>query len=345
MALRSNSGQAFKPSVFAQTAVAKAMALMSFEQTRQDERNYKQNLKQKFKKIFNITLALLPIFFISFSIGNNKTADLLIYSYNRPLQLYALLESLELLVTGIDTIHIIYKTTSERFDNAYDKVHQNFRTVQFIKQNNDINDFKVLTLRSLSSFKSDYVLFAVDDDIITDHIDISECIDTLEKTQAYAFFFRLGKNINSSYPFNNAYSPAPPLAHIGNNIFKFQFNAGTYDWNYPNNVDLTLYRKSDLDILYKINYSNPNQLEAAWAGKRTNIKNPSGLCFVHSKMINIPINKVQNVFNNRFMNAASIQYLLERFDQGFKIDISKVFKFNNNAAHTEYMPEFIAREN
>ena len=45
-------------------------------------------------------------------VGN---ADLVIFSYNRPLQLYALLESITNYVTGLDKIMVIYRSSDARY--------------------------------------------------------------------------------------------------------------------------------------------------------------------------------------------------------------------------------------
>jgi len=66
-------------------------------------------------------LWLLPffIFFFSFhsamSRANKANTDLIVFSYDRPLQLYALLESLESYVTGLAQISVIYRVSRDAF--------------------------------------------------------------------------------------------------------------------------------------------------------------------------------------------------------------------------------------
>lgn len=274
-----------------------------------------------------------------------KRADLIVYSYDRPMQLFALLESVEMFVTGLDKIYIILRTSNNRFKEAYNVAAQTFPDIIFINQSTATNleeNFRTITLECITSSPSAYLLFAVDDNIVTDHVNISECIEALESNNSYAFYLRLGKNINYSYPHQKK-STVPPLAPISKNRYTWFFRDGTGEWNYPNNVDMTLYRKSDLEILAKLHFTNPNTLEGLWAQHGKFLKNRCGVCYEHSKIINIPLNKVQTTFNNRSMNSFTPDELLHLFEQGLKIDIERLIGIDNHSPHIEYEPTFILR--
>jgi hypothetical protein len=90
-----------------------------------------------------------------------------------------------------------------------------------------------------------------------------------------------------------------------------------------------------------LDFLNPNSLEGEWAAKANGRK--IGLCFAHSKVINIPLNIVTHSVNNRNMNFLSKEELLNKFEEGYKIDISPLEKINNESAHYEYQPQFILR--
>ncbi len=57
-----------------------------------------------------------------------EKADLLIFSYNRPLQLYALLESIEKHMTGTDQLFVLYRADPS-FQAAYEKLKNRFPKV------------------------------------------------------------------------------------------------------------------------------------------------------------------------------------------------------------------------
>ena len=298
------------------------------------------------KNIFFLFLFLQNISYIQPNQTSQFKADLVIFSYDRPLQLYALLESLYLYTTDINSIAVVYRTSDDRYYAAFNAVALQFPDVQFLHQQS-IHDFKTLTLQALESSSSDYVVFAVDDNIVKDTISLNECIDWLEKTDAYGFYLKLGTHLDYCY-MENTPQAVPPYKHIHKNILSWEFEAGEKDWCYPNTVDMTLYRKKDLLHLFQsLEYKNPNLLEGNWAARWVKHRAPSsiGLFYGNSKIINIPLNKVQTVnILNRDMNLYAPQELLEKFEAGYKMDIAPLYHMKNKAVHTEYEPTFILRK-
>ncbi len=273
-----------------------------------------------------------------------RKADLIIFSYDRPLQLYALLESLSY-ITHINSINIIYRTSNERYQAAFDAVASYFPSTQFLHQQS-IDDFKLLTLHAIETSSSDYVIFAVDDNIVKDTVDLNECITWLEQAHAYGFYLKLGTHLDYCYTENSSQA-VPPYNHLNESILSWEFELGEKDWHYPNTVDMTLYRKKDLINIFKsLEYTNPNLLEGKWAAWWVLHKAPSprGLFYENSKILNIPLNKVQTINPfNRDMNLYTPQELLEKFQAGYKIDITPLYHLKNKAVHTEYEPTFVIR--
>ncbi len=277
--------------------------------------------------------------------AEDRSSDLIIFSYDRPMQLFALLESIDVYVTGLNEVVVIYRASNERYQKAYAQVYEQFSRVVTMKQENPPQDFKQLTLCALHETSSDYILFAVDDIVVKDAIDLAACIALLEQTGAYGFYLRLGKNLSHCYPVN-AHQPLPLFNDIADGICAWQFSSGTLDWKYPHTVDMTLYKKADvLEYFETLSYNQPNTLESVWAGRGRGpaTVNKYGLCFECSKIVNLPLNKVQNVYDNRCMYCYSPFQLLEKFEQGIKIDIAPLHKICNNSAHMSYVPTFIAR--
>lgn len=293
---------------------------------------------------------LIPLILIATSYNHIHatliTADLVIYSFDRPLQLYALLESTDTYITGIETISVIYRTSTKNYADAYEQVHEQFPIVTFIKQGAQPDqDFKQLTLNAVFNSPTEYILFAVDDIIVKDYIDIPTCIQFLEQTNAYGFYLRLGTHLTHCYTQKRA-QPVPPVIQLNNHICAWRFDQGKSDWGYPNTVDMTLYRKADIaDDLHQLNYHSPNLFEAIWASKAGRILSRLGLCFEQSKIVNIPLNRVQRDISNHHMNVDEFSpaELLTVFKSGFKIDIEPLYQINNNGAHMEYEPTFIDR--
>lgn len=277
--------------------------------------------------------------------GFGADVDLLIFSYDRPMQLYALLESIEANVTGLSTETVIYRTSSERSEAGYQIIQDTFPHVIFRAQDSKHAkaDFKPLVMQSMFNKDSEtrYALFAVDDIIVTRPIDLDLAIDRLEQNNAYCFFFRLGLNINYCYSMNIP-TRVPKGIQLEPNIFSWVISHGKGDWGYPNNVDFTLYRKKDIvDFFHATHFTFPNDLEGAWASKVK--KNVKGLCHSHSCMVNIPMNVVSS-YNNRQMHFKDAKELLDLFHDGYKMNIEPIQNLMNNSPHFEMQPEFILRK-
>lgn len=264
--------------------------------------------------------------------------DYLIFSYDRPLQLYALLESVEKYVQGIGEMHVVYRSSSARFDEGYAIVQQRFSCINYHKQGSyPQRDFKPITMQATFNSPSKYVIFAVDDIIVKDYIDLAECVHFMEKYSAYGFYLRLGKNLTHSL---DQLQPLPPLQELTNDILKWQLNEGAIDWGYPNTVDMTLYKKEDIHLAFQqMSFHSPNSLEGCWSGRTNSAYH--GLCYQSSKIVNLPLNLVQDDWYNPNMNFLSSKQLLEIFLAGLKMDTEQLFQVNNRGAHMYYEPFFI----
>lgn len=277
------------------------------------------------------------------SVCAREKADLVIYSFDRPMQLYAFLESAERYMSGIEEVVVIYRSSCDRYKASYELVKHRFPAVVYLSQGDKpLLDFKPLTIQAVFDTPSAYVVFAVDDIIVKDYICCSDDIQALEQHNAYGFYYRLGTHLSYCYTMNVPQA-VPPLTSVAPGIYAWQFCNGHCDWGYPNTVDMTLYRKKDIESFFKHgNYNSPNTLEGRWAGQTGPIMRRIGLCYESSKMVNLPLNRVQHDYPNRHMEL-SAQDLQTLFEQGLKIDIAPLVRVANISAHMEYNPTFIQR--
>jgi hypothetical protein len=273
------------------------------------------------------------------------SVDIVLFSYNRPMQLYACLESIERFLSGFNEIHVVYRAGNSTYAAAYEVVWRRFFYVKPHPQGKKPKeDFKPLVVSSVYSQTSNaaYVMFGVDDDIVTDTVSLADCVSNLEKYHGWGFFFRLGKNINYTYTLNKS-TPCPRGWDHPNGIFTWDFVDGRGDWGYPNNVDMTIYRKTEIaSFLKTAPYTNPNTLEGVWDSKWKSLHR-KGVCYFHSKVINIPMNLVNETVPNRHGHHFSPEQLLVKFQQGLKINIQQFHKINNRSLHEEHEPNFIKR--
>lgn len=281
-----------------------------------------------------------------FEFPANDQCDLVVFSYNRPMQLFALLESLERLVKNIRKIGVVVRI-DPLYEAGYQIVFQRFPYVYYFRQSNTDpkSDFKPIVMDLLfGKFGegADYSLFAVDDIIITDEFDIHEGIHKLQETGAYGLYYRLGKQIDYSWIINR-YQGVPSLCDVGDGYFTWQFKTGIAEWAYPNTVDMTMYYKSEIRKEFElIKFTFPNDLEGDWA--QLGNYNKIGICCDRAKIINIPMNAVLAGNGNRAAtHFHSIEELNALFLIGFKIDTEYFYHVLNNSVHGDYEPKFVLR--
>jgi glycosyltransferase involved in cell wall biosynthesis len=286
-------------------------------------------------------------FITEYKVKKEDKIDIVIFSNNRPMQLYALLESINKYVKNFNKISVIYKTNNNKFLSAYSDVKRNFTKVQFLKQNNKfVSDFKTITSKAILSNKNDakYIVFAVDDVIIKDYIDLSKCIEAIKQTNGYFFSMRLGKNINYYFR-EKKLREMPHNIKIAPNIICWHLNSAQGDWKYFGNFDMTIYSKEVIkEIFDNFEFDTPHQLVTIWnqfAQDYPDKKKKIGLSFSNSKCINIPCSMMQRQSSSTTLFTS--EDLLRKYNNGFKIDIDTFFQIKNNSVYMDEKPIFVER--
>ena len=264
------------------------------------------------------------------------------------MQLYALLESIDERVSNYNNVYVVCRSDLQ-YQEGYKIVENDFDYAEFLYQPQNKRQafatFKPMLLKLI--FKednvSDYCLFAVDDNIVMDDINLLESRNFLENNNdVYAFFYRLGKNIEKQDYTEIGYSGVPIMAKHKEDIFSWKFSDGKIDWNYPNNVDFTLYRKKHLkQDIPKLKFINPNHFEGSWSRKVPKARH--GACYAHSRVVNIPMNRVNNTHPNRTIGNYSAKELNDLFLEGKKIDIYSIDSSLVRSVHQDMAFSFIER--
>ncbi len=266
--------------------------------------------------------------------------DLVVFSYDRPLQLYALLESIDAFVLNLDRVAVIYRISDPSFEEGYALVKQKFPLVEYLKQGErPASDFKPLVLKACFESSNPYIMFAIDDMIVRGPIDLKEGIEQMEKIGALGVYYRLGTHINFSF-LRNQSQAIPPSVKLDEHLYAWQFSGGEGDWQYPHTLDMTLYRKSDVkEFLTALQYTHPNSLESKWALKRK--VSGVGIYYDTSKVVNLPITVVNS---GSRLSVYSTQELLDKFLQGLKLDIKPLQGYRNNSAYVDVPVSFVKKD-
>jgi hypothetical protein len=265
--------------------------------------------------------------------------NLIIFSKNRACQLELLLSSIERFAPHLfDDITVLYKAMDE-YLVAYMQLIKMKPNIKFVKE----TDFRSDVLNLINT-PYDFTSFLVDDAVFYKAVDSSkEEICNQITNDVVCFSLRLGKNCNYSHPANLHYTLGEHKSFA--NMIKFEFNrqeAG--DFKYPLSVDGHIFNTPFITMLIsKINFNNPNTLEASLQSYMvTNFLPKNLVSFNESKLVSIPVNLVNTTFKNRhglefFMSEEELN---DKFICGYTIDFD-VMNFNNiNGPHKEIKYEF-----
>ena len=232
--------------------------------------------------------------------------DIMIFSKNRALQLYALLESIEKYTGPQSTanIYVLYNYDDDHLESL-GEVKNRFSQLKWVKE----TIFKD-NVTNFMSGNAELVAFLTDDIIFKDDIDFTSINQLIQSNPGIlAFSLRLGLHIQECYALNSA-QPFPQGNVYPPNIFVWPWRNAQMDWEYAFSVDGHVFRKNQFrSWISKLEYHHPNSFEEAMQLCR-NIPNlPDGMvCFALSKLVNLPVNRVQSSHQNRCgeMTAAEL---------------------------------------
>jgi hypothetical protein len=270
----------------------------------------------------------------------NRDTAVLIFSYNRPLQLSLTLDSLAARCTDLEdqaSVFVLYKVSDGRYMSAYERLMSEHQKVNYIQEEN----FRADVLGLLKNRK--YILFCVDDTVFTNDFSIFEMINCLNKNPSVlGFSLRLGFNTINCYPLNRKQSFPQLEQYSGGKWMTFQWTLSDGDYGYPLELSSSLYRTEDIvPIIDNFDFSGPNQLETllSWQAGRYTILRSKLMMYCISRAFSIPLNKVQDVAkDNRYSEQEkySSENLLRLYNEGLRIDPNKFKEFVSNGAHQEY---------
>ncbi len=294
----------------------------------------------------------------------------IIFSKDRALQLEATLSSFfKHCINAIDVeLVVIYKVTDEIHARQYTELRSTYSNVQFVEQHDfrqDVfnfldpypeNSLEGLIYRTLLRFPSHFVagianwvlpsieqkfiLFLVDDNLFVRDFDIREIEkDLQENLDAIGFSLRIGNNTTFCYVLDR-HQPLPEFIFVKKGILKYEWTNAILDFGYPFEISSSIYRLWDfLPILMSIRFDNPNLLEGNMAIQKEKFAKalPAMLCYETSVAFCNPINRVQDISENRagVVHPYSPYQLAELFNDGYRIDTDSYDNFVSNSCHQE----------
>jgi hypothetical protein len=257
----------------------------------------------------------------------NISMNIIIFSKDRACQLDLLLNSMQKMFRESSEYvpSLLYTTSNVYYKKGYQQLKKKYKKVKFIKERN----FKIDLIDNIDEDK-EYTVFFVDDIAWKEpfSINCNELHLMKDDSDILCLSLRLDPNLTYCYAYNSEMK-LPELDH--NLCWNWAGVEG--DFGYPMSLDGHIFRtKEILPLISNLQYTNPNSLE----GKLSEVplKNKKMICLEKSPIFNLPINKVQTHNSNRHGNI-SAKYLNDMFFLGYRIGLSPIIGFRNNACHQE----------
>lgn len=263
------------------------------------------------------------------------------FSFDRPMQCDLMLKSFRGCVgdiTSID-IYVLYKSSNEEFQKAYQTCIKENKFAIFIEQNFFYENVKEL----IENSEHEYVLFCTDDTIFTNDFMISEIEDILdENNNLLNFSLRLGANTVYCYPLS-AKQQVPEHNNV-DRVFYWDWRIAEYDFGYPLELSSSILRMKDVKKFVNAwTFTDPNIMEWYMNASKNNFVNRyESACFYFSVAFSAPMNKVKEENKNRSSqkNEYSKNNLLKLYLDDYRVIPIRFYKYISKGAHEEVEFEF-----
>lgn len=204
---------------------------------------------------------------------NAEKADAFVFAQDAN-SLRKVLSSVYVHIEGIDRIFVIYYPVSPKEELLYNYIINEYPSVEFHRISAHRSNFKQTLCDVYKKSMNNYILFINGTKEFKKTISLSEMINLIDETAAYAFYF----NLNAEEELNND-SSYFPLVECKDDTFVWNFALARDKWSCANSFDYVLHKKSEsLAAVLKSNYDlTPRGLQAVWANEGNLDK--IGLCF------------------------------------------------------------------
>lgn len=255
--------------------------------------------------------------------------QIIVFSFNRPMQLDTLLSSLvENWVFPIFKLDVIYNDSNDAFQRGYDLLISKFshkanmrfhreslcqdkygallarprNIAHYLRHRKDLvpkSDFRSLCISLLRGEDCRHVMFLTDDAMFIRRVNIGEDVfQWIEASPAQRqYSLRVGVGMDGQ---------GDAVKVCGQSLFwNFQDNDGRGNWGYPFSVDAHIYSRQTVYDLFSCNiFCNPNTLEGCVNGvvrRRRMLR--EGMGGLYPCILSYPINMVQTVCKNENMGV------------------------------------------
>lgn len=271
--------------------------------------------------------------------------NIVVMSKNRPMQLEACLRSLKINFKEYSSakVSVIFKATDKEYVDGYRQLFGEYPEADFIHE----TDFKTNTL-SATSRENKYTMFVMDDILFKNEFSIMQDkpfqLMAAYASQVLAVSLRLHKGISYCYATDKSSALPKFLRDVPGEVCLWNYPGCEGDWGYGYSLDANIYNTDHIfNAMSKVDFYNPNTLEASLNARYTSGLAPTYLiCYPDkSKMINVPANRVQNVFQNKHEGSWNEKDLNDKFLNNERISLDNVLNLDCNVVHYPLDYKFI----
>jgi hypothetical protein len=267
----------------------------------------------------------------------------LVFSKDRPMQLFTLLHTYFENARNPAPVTVIYDASNQEYANAYHEVEQLFSgasvSVRFVKER---GSFRETLVRELDTIEVDALFFLVDDIIFIRPVDFS----LVQKIDPRAMVLSLRHSPHLRYSYTGGANVLPPKFSsfpASPDLLTFKWFEGGYEWSDPWSVDGQVLSTAEVRVLTRISqFKAPNSYEVALKAFNGLAENRIGVCFKESKILNLPINRVQSEIPN-LSGSISCAYLLAQWNLGMMIDTKMFANHAPISPHEEHVIKLARR--
>lgn len=258
----------------------------------------------------------------------DTNCEAIVFSKDRAMQLHALLSSYYDQVGNPVKLYVLYTTSNERHSHSYKELIQLFKdkNIQFIHEQSFKKDFENL----LDSITSSKLFFMTDDGLFIDRFDLQEVL-SFNYFQVVPSVIK-GMDLTYCY-IQDRQQALPDFIQPAFNLPRAmkcwewaQAEEGS-DWAYPLSLDTTFYDTKEIRAMIKqADYKGPNSLESALHELYAPVfLQRKGVCYDRSKYVNIVCNVVNTEHANRNTGKHSVESLLKKWEEGFRIKYEALY--------------------
>ena len=255
--------------------------------------------------------------------------NIIVFSRDRACQLELFLRSMKYCFAQFKEfpVNVLYQYSDMRYQDGYSKLAglSDFpKNVNMVKEISFQGD-----LIELLSERNPYTVFFVDDMVWKEMFSLKggTFSSFTNDPDVLCLSLRLMRGLQYCYPLDT-FNEMPRFDY--ENKWFWQGLVG--DYGYPMSLDGHIFRTGDiLDIVLSFKCNSPNRLEAKMALNPLH-KRQKMVCCDISPVMNIPLNIVQDSWNNRHGSLSSLN-LNKRFLSGERISTENIYGIKNSSCH------------